>query len=701
MKKLGWTCKAISYHPAMGIEKTPKFEKTSRRCGIPGLIIGLIVYMLGLTAPAWSATEVSGAISTDIIWSDPVYHVTDSVSVDAGVTLTISPGSVVKFDYGKFLNVYGTLDAQGTDGGIIYFTDIRDDTVGGDSNGDGNDTAPEVPWWQGIYVRANGSAILDRIEVRYAGRYYQYYEPGALYKTGDGTLSLTNSSIRHSDRRAIVLKDTTGAHVIENNLIDGVRQYQGLYLRDASGNPMISGNLIVNAANSGIYARGDSHATITGNTVRDSGHSEIVLGGGTSNTGDVMISGNTVEGSAYHGIYLSNATGTVTVADNTIRYNGNNGIYIVRCSPFVTDNIIHDNANIGIYLVYSNPAIHRNHLYNNDIGIYCHSADPLIGGSEADSNDIQGNTTYGVQNITDTIMVDARYNWWGDVGGPSHSTNPGGQGDPVSDYVDFGSYLSVSVLNPPSEYNLAVSKDGDGGGTVTSDPAGIECGATCSADFNAGTEITLSAATDTGSMFSGWGGDCSGTETTTGVTLDAAKSCTAAFTLNQYTVTPAADTGGSIEPSTPQMVSHGTTTSFTVTPDDGYGIAAVDGTCGGSLSGSTYTTDAITGDCTVTASFAINMYTLTYIPGDNGSITGDSPQIVAHGANGSMVTAVPDEGYHFVQWSDGSTANPRTDTGVTGDIVVTASFAINEYTLTYIPGSNSRRVLKQRNSVVC
>ena len=41
-----------------------------------------------------------------------------------------------------------------------------------------------------------------------------------------------------------------------------------------------------------------------------------------------------------------------------------------------------------------------------------------------------------------------------------------------------------------------------------------------------------------------------------------------------------------------------------------------------------------------------------------------------------MVTAVPDEGYHFVQWSDGSTANPRTDTGVTGDIAVTASFAV-------------------------
>ena len=47
------------------------------------------------------------------------------------------------------------------------------------------------------------------------------------------------------------------------------------------------------------------------------------------------------------------------------------------------------------------------------------------------------------------------------------------------------------------------------------------------------------------------------------------------------------------------------------------------------------------------------------------------------GANGNAVTALPDGGYHFVQWSDGSTANPRTDTNVTANVSVTASFAAN------------------------
>ena len=94
----------------------------------------------------------------------------------------------------------------------------------------------------------------------------------------------------------------------------------------------------------------------------------------------------------------------------------------------------------------------------------------------------------------------------------------------------------------------------------------------------------------------------------------------------------------------------------------------------------------MTANISVTANFAINTYTLTYTAGANGTITGTSPQTVNYGASGTAVTAVPSTGYHFVNWSDASTANPRTDTNVTGDISVTANFAINTYTLTYYAG---------------
>jgi hypothetical protein len=62
-------------------------------------------------------------------------------------------------------------------------------------------------------------------------------------------------------------------------------------------------------------------------------------------------------------------------------------------------------------------------------------------------------------------------------------------------------------------------------------------------------------------------------------------------------------------------------------------------------------------------------------------LTGDSPQTVDYGADGTAVTAVPDAGYHFVKWSDDVTANPRTDQNVTASIDVTASFSIDQYAL--------------------
>ena len=60
-----------------------------------------------------------------------------------------------------------------------------------------------------------------------------------------------------------------------------------------------------------------------------------------------------------------------------------------------------------------------------------------------------------------------------------------------------------------------------------------------------------------------------------------------------------------------------------------------------------------------------------------------------HGADGTAVTAVPDAGYHFVDWSDGVDRATRAPTrNVTANISVTANFAINTYTLTYTAGAN-------------
>lgn len=67
-------------------------------------------------------------------------------------------------------------------------------------------------------------------------------------------------------------------------------------------------------------------------------------------------------------------------------------------------------------------------------------------------------------------------------------------------------------------------------------------------------------------------------------------------------------------------------------------------------------------------------HTLNYSAGPNGSLEGDLQQVRIPGLSGSTVTALPDEGFSFLNWSDGSTENPRTDLNVTSDVDVTAIF---------------------------
>src|SRR5207249_1506402 len=112
-------------------------------------------------------------------------------------------------------------------------------------------------------------------------------------------------------------------------------------------------------------------------------------------------------------------------------------------------------------------------------------------------------------------------------------------------------------------FSLTLNKPGSGSGTVTSSPAGISCGATCSAPYNSGTVVTLTAAAAGGSTFTGWsGGGCSGTGSCA-VTMNAATTVTATFDLPQtftLTVNKSGSGSGTVA-SNPAGISCGATCS--------------------------------------------------------------------------------------------------------------------------------------------
>ena len=237
---------------------------------------------------------------------------------------------------------------------------------------------------------------------------------------------------------------------------------------------------------------------------------------------------------------------------------------------------------------------------------------------------------------------------------------------------------------------LNVSVSGTGSGTVTA--TGINCPGDCAEAYVHNSMVTLTATQATSSTFAGWSGACSGTGSCV-VTMDFVKTVAATFTLNTYTVTAGAGANGSISPSGNVSVSHGGTAVFTVTPDIGYS-ASVGGTCGGSLVGGTYTTNAITADCSVTASFGINSYQLTTSVTGTGSITGtgincpgDCSEIFTHGAMVTL-TAAPGTGYSFSGWGGACSGTGSCTVTMDSAKSVSATFTLNSYTVTASAGAN-------------
>ncbi|MBI1234821.1 MAG: hypothetical protein GC208_10010 [Alphaproteobacteria bacterium] len=91
------------------------------------------------------------------------------------------------------------------------------------------------------------------------------------------------------------------------------------------------------------------------------------------------------------------------------------------------------------------------------------------------------------------------------------------------------------VITHDPDRTLTVLLPGVGSGTVSSSPAGIDCGTACSSDFTVGANVTLTASAATGSGFAGWTeGPCTGsTATTCAVLMTADTTVAARFTLDE------------------------------------------------------------------------------------------------------------------------------------------------------------------------
>ena len=119
------------------------------------------------------------------------------------------------------------------------------------------------------------------------------------------------------------------------------------------------------------------------------------------------------------------------------------------------------------------------------------------------------------------------------------------------------SRLSARILI--SRATLTVSRAGTGSGTVTSTPAGIDCGTICSAFFDAPTDVNLTPTAAPGSAFVSWAGACSGPGPCT-VTVNDTRAVTATFSPTHVLTVARSGTAGTVV-SSPAGIDCGTSCS--------------------------------------------------------------------------------------------------------------------------------------------
>ena len=161
--------------------------------------------VIDVTPSPTAVTTVSGTISSDTTWAAGVFRVTGDITVNAGVTLTVAPGVIVKFDGNRRITVNGTLNAIGTSGQKVTFTSFTDDTAGGDSNGNGPSSGAPGSW-RDIYYNNGSAGRLEHVVARFGGA----ASVGNVYVESTGSaIQIVSSEFRNSSTMGIRLYNSS------------------------------------------------------------------------------------------------------------------------------------------------------------------------------------------------------------------------------------------------------------------------------------------------------------------------------------------------------------------------------------------------------------------------------------------------------------------------------------------------------------
>ena len=264
-----------------------------------------------------------------------------------------------------------------------------------------------------------------------------------------------------------------------------------------------SGSTVYAATIGGLSISTDGGSTFTNKTTAD--------GLGYNNVNGVHASGSTVYASTSRGLSISTDGGNTFTNKTTADGLGDdyvNGVCASGSTVYAaTQGGLSTSTDGGNTFIDRTTA---DGLGSNSVrGVYASGSTVYAATGWGLSISTDGGNTFTNKTPADGLGHNIVYDIY-TSGGMVYAATPGG--------LSIGGCLGLTA-------NVA----GSGTGTVTSDPAGIDCGADCTEVYSIDTLVTLTADPGDESHFAGWSGDCSGSDSTAAVTMGADKTCIATF----------------------------------------------------------------------------------------------------------------------------------------------------------------------------
>ncbi|MFP4059293.1 MAG: right-handed parallel beta-helix repeat-containing protein [Bacteroidales bacterium] len=400
-------------------------------------------------------------------YNNITYFMYRTCKVNSGTILTIPAGVVFKSGAYDCFEVEGTINIEGTKASPVVFTHEHDDMHGNprDTNEDGDDSSPTVMSNYGLNFAdiSNDTSTISNAVFRYKNAGINLHQASPKIKEctfNACDFGIILRGVSHPEVDSCTFDDLTltpllmslvsyPASTQANQITGHTYKALGVLSEVLVQDITLEKRNFAGIDNISYFFHGDytigTSVVLTvspGLVLKFNKNAELLVQRGLIAEGGSTADSNIVFTDYRDDFYGGdiNADGNESEPDfwnwGGIRFDKQALDNLCRLKYFIIRYAGRYSNEAAITTQVASPSITNCVIAYNRNGVRAEGAsNPLI-----NYCDIYENEDYGVNNVNKAFVINARHNWWGSATGPTHSTNPGGLGELVSDAVDFGDF---------------------------------------------------------------------------------------------------------------------------------------------------------------------------------------------------------------------------------------------------------------------